>query len=79
MLHMQPHFIRATIMKMMYYVLKSQQSKHRSIINTWTTSVQTLQWHGRNINVDDVSLKLQHDDTNYSHLYKNTDKNKKSF
>lgn len=56
---MQPHFIRVTFMKIMYYVLKSQQSKRRPIINTWTTSVQTLESHGLDVNVGDASVKLQ--------------------
>lgn len=56
---MQPHFIRVTFMKITYYVLKLQQSERGPIINAWTTSVPTLESRRLDINVGDVSLKLQ--------------------
>lgn len=54
----RPSFIKVTFMKMMYYVLKLQLSKRRPIINTWTTSVQTLESRRLDINVGDVLAEV---------------------
>lgn len=56
---MQPHFIRATFMKMMHYEFKWLQSKHGPIINNWTTLVLTLESHRLDNNGGDASWKLQ--------------------